>query len=88
MGPAMTLGRNLRMVPTQGGASMLIAKGAYSPRFSPESKSLAYSTLNGDSAAHVYVVDPAQSSQPLRVDSGVPSSARNRVGGRICPLSD
>jgi Tol biopolymer transport system component len=71
-------GESLRMVPANGGASTLIAKGAYSPRFSPDGRLLAYSTLNGDSAAHVYVVDPVQSGQPRRVDSGVPEA--------LCPI--
>jgi Tol biopolymer transport system component len=66
-------GECLRMVPAQGGASTLIAKNAYSPRFSPDSRLLAYS-----SADHAYVVDPAQSSQPRRVDFGVPEA--------LCPI--
>ncbi len=71
-------GESLRMVPAKGGESVLIAEGAYSPRFSPDSRLLAYSTNNVDSSAHVYVVDPGQNGEPRRVDSGAPEA--------LCPV--
>lgn len=66
-------GESLRMAPASGGAPRLIANGAYSPRFSPDGRLLAYST-----ADHIYVVDPGQSGQPSRVDSGAPEA--------LCPI--
>jgi Tol biopolymer transport system component len=66
-------GESLRMVPAGGGASTLIAEGAYSPRFSPDGRLLAYS-----SADHTYVVDPVQIGERRRVDSGVPEA--------LCPI--
>jgi len=70
-------GESLRMVPASGGASTLIVKGAYSPRFSPDGRLLAYSKNEG-SAGHVYVVDPGESGRPSRVDFGAPEA--------LCPV--
>jgi Tol biopolymer transport system component len=66
-------GESLRMVPARGGGAVLIAKGAYSPRFSPDGRLLAFST-----AEHVYVVDPVRGGQPLQIDSGAPEA--------VCPV--
>jgi len=68
-------GDGLFTVPLSGGDPKLLVRGAYSQRFSPDSRSIVYAGNGTWSESHIFVVDPATRSEPRRIDSGVAETA-------------
>jgi Tol biopolymer transport system component len=56
-------------VSANGGESKLIAKGGYSPRFSPDGKWIAFAGMATDEAGHIFTV-PADGGVPEQLDYG------------------
>ena len=71
-------GGGIFVVPTSGGAPRLIAKGGFAPRFSPDSRWIAYSGMNASQTGHIFAIPITMEIPPRQIDSG--------VSGAACPV--
>jgi Tol biopolymer transport system component len=72
---SLRAGDGVFTVPASGGTPTLLAKTAYSQRFSPDGRQIAYAGTGRDNRSHILVMDVAQRSEPRRIDFGVAAVA-------------
>ncbi len=68
-------GDSVFTVPAAGGTPTLLAKTAYSQRFSPDGRQIVYAGTGRDNRSHILVMDVADPSEPRRIDFGVAAVA-------------
>ncbi|HLJ17644.1 MAG TPA: hypothetical protein VKV15_24320 [Bryobacteraceae bacterium] len=61
-------------ISSAGGDAKLVAKGGYSPRFSPDGKWIAFEAMGMDETSHIFTV-PANGGLPERLDYGTKEAA-------------